>query len=406
MQRSSFYIVVPGAMLACASMLYFLSLVLHLPFFAAIILVTGGAALFGYYFVRSLKEGMTASDKSTGWMLVILCACLAIFVQKVSSITYKYGGWDAWCIWNLHARYMMSANTWRGIFSNTIGHPDYPLLQPGIIAFFTRLFSRADLVVIPFIFSFAITLSAPVLIYLQCATKNMAVAALTLFLFAQDTFYILNGVSQYADITLGFFFLCVLIASSHARERGRFVFPAAFLLGCCAWTKNEGIILAAVAAVFYGGVYFSRRNIRHFLGGIALPLIVLLVFKAGYAPANDIVGGQGKNTFHQVFDLTRYQLIWKYFADNMDNNFVYLKIAFFGYVLLCIAEKRWPDKNFFLLVTCIAAYLFIYVVTWLGLEWQLGTSLYRLMLQLMPAMMYVIAQRFAEIKILLPEKKL
>src|SRR5713101_6323539 len=72
-----------------------------------------------------------------GGVLVLL---LLLDVLAFASTTARgpHGGWDAWAIWNLRARFLYRAGdaAWRDAFTEVIDwtHPDYPLLLPTFIA--------------------------------------------------------------------------------------------------------------------------------------------------------------------------------------------------------------------------------------------------------------------------------
>src|SRR5215472_7577163 len=68
---------------------------------------------------------------------------VAFYSAVVRSIAHPDGeGWDAFAIWNLHARYLFRGGEhWRDGFSPLIpwSHPDYPLLLPSAVAHFWSL---------------------------------------------------------------------------------------------------------------------------------------------------------------------------------------------------------------------------------------------------------------------------
>ena len=399
MQNPTRHILIIGLSLGLLSMVYFLSLVLYIPFFITVPLVAAGV----FVFVRwAIKNPDTVSENVTNkvWPVIVLAVCLSLMVSKSYPFAGKYSTWDAWCIWNLNAEFLASgAHGWKAMLSyNHIGHPDYPLLLPGINGFFIRLFHGSAITIAPFVLSCCITLFIPVLLYLENLKRNFVVATLVLFLFAQDEFYLRNGVSQYADIILAFFFLSAIVLINYAKEDKKNIALAAAAIGCCMWTKNEGFILSAVLIAFNVRLFFSSKNIRYFIAGIALPLLVLAIFKIGFAPPNDVVSSQGEKTFSQLFMANRYELIYEYFSKQIDSNFVYLKISFFLYLLLCLVERKWPGKHFFMLICCAIAYMMAYILSPLNLDWHLETSIERLMLHLMPAMIYVFSKRFSRIQ--------
>src|SRR5205823_14020915 len=69
---------------------------------------------------------------------VIAAAALATVLFVEHTLRYPDGGWDAWAIWNLRARFLARAGEgFYAAFSPELlfwAHPDYPLLLPGIVA--------------------------------------------------------------------------------------------------------------------------------------------------------------------------------------------------------------------------------------------------------------------------------
>ena len=60
-----------------------------------------------------------------------------ILTEVFLTFDRPHGGWDAWAIWNLRARFLFRGGEyWRDAFSPLLSeiHPDYPLLLPGLVA--------------------------------------------------------------------------------------------------------------------------------------------------------------------------------------------------------------------------------------------------------------------------------
>jgi hypothetical protein len=402
MRKASHYIIISGIAVGCLSVLYFLSLVLHIPF-VMIIPVIAAAIIFFFSWAKASEttdnvNGLFGGIRNSIASTILIIALIAI-IQKTFSLAGRYGGWDAWCIWNLHAKYMAGGvGQWQKLFLTPVAdHTDYPLLVPGVVGFFMRL--SGSYLTVPFVFCFCILLLIPVLLFVELGKKSLVVGSVVLLLFAYDMAYLKNAVSQYADTPLAFFFLCAVICMYHAKEERRNISLAAMCLGCCIWTKNEGIALACVFVAFNFKALFAGNKKWYFLSGIALPLLVLLVFKWYYAPANDLVSGQSTQTFHQLLDAGRYRLIYKFFSEQISNNYYYSAVFFMLYLVVCLITKEWPGRQFAMLTGCMALYAMIYVLSPQHLEWHLSTSIERLMHQLMPAFMYVTGLRFAQIRL-------
>jgi hypothetical protein len=208
--------------------------------------------------------------------------------------------------------------------------------------------------------------------------------------FTANTIYIRQGLGQYADTMVAFFFLCAFVCMQHYRVHVQpvYIMFCAGMLGCAMWTKNEGIMLAAVFGLFY-----VKTFLKHFLYTLAglLPFAVTLLIYKSYAPANDLVQGQHSSTMSKLLDVSRYKLIATYFLLKLNANFYVVKIATIAYLVYCAVKKRMPAKPLLVLATCFAGYVLVYILTPNDLEWHLGTSGDRLVQQLLPATMYILA---------------
>ncbi len=391
MNSSGRYILFIGLIIGYAGVLYFLFLLLHLPILVSTVLIV--SAIFGTirWFSRSAQH-----QRISKLALIILLAGVSILINKTYYLSTRYGLWDAWSIWNLNAQYLSDPVNWQKLFQNaTHTHPDYPMALPSVIAFFCRLVGQFHLL-IPYAIHFLIMLCIPVLIYLETYRRSIIVAGLSVILFAVNEFYLTMGISQLADTMLGFFFLCALVCLEQGKEDRRMLILSAAFIGCCMWTKNEGIMLGFVFLTFNLRIFLATEHLKYFIGGIALPLTTLLIFKLAYAPANDLVVAQGKATYQLLFEPERYKLIYNSFTYNLSHYFNELKYGILIYALICVLKREWPINHVTMILVCMAGYLLIYVLSPYDLEWHLNTSLSRLMLQLMPATMYILAQRFSK----------
>jgi len=395
MEQGSKYILTIGAGAGCIGILYFLSLVVQLPFVATLLPVLVALYLLARWLNRSTLT--PAEEKPAGKLAIaVLIAGIAILTNKACYIATLYGQWDAWGIWNLHAKYMATAPYWKNMFLlTTHSHPDYPPLLPGIIAFLNKALLQTQHLLVSYGFHFLITLLIPILIYLETYRKSLLVAGLALVLFATNEFYIAQGVGQLADTLLAFYLLCAMVAMQHHKEDKRMLVLSAAFLGLCILTKNEGVVIATIFIIYHFREMLGTGRLRYTLAGIALPVACWLLYKLAYAPANDMVAGQNGGTLQKLVQPERYKLIYTFFTDNLGKYFRDAKYGVVIYLLLCAIRRRLPDKKLLMLLTILAAYMMIYVVTPRELEWHLFTSQLRLMHQLMPGVMYVLAQRFA-----------
>ncbi|MGZ3752351.1 MAG: hypothetical protein ACXVAU_13805 [Mucilaginibacter sp.] len=398
MQKNLWQILWALTVITFTGILYFLSVVINCPM-PIVIMVAGFFGFFTYRWLdRNIHQTETTPFKKQRliWSYIALIAGIIIITNKIFYLQNQYGEWDSWWLWNYHARFLNHDTIKYLLYQNKITHPDYPLLLPGIIAFFWQLFHTQSLIV-PYIIAFCVTLIIPIIIYLDLYRRNLIVAAAILILLAIDEQYIQCGLYQYADMPLGLLFLCTFICVQYANENKAFVTLTAMFLGCCIWTKNEGIMLSLIFIAFHFKTLFTSGNWKNFLAGFLLPLIVVIGYKIAM-PATDIIGEQNHKTLTQFLDATRYKTIWEHLGNNINSKFFNLKIGVIIYAVICFAEKRMPDKNMFLLLACLVAVFFVYVFTTKDLEWHLNTSMDRVLFQLMPAFTYVIGIRLCKLR--------
>lgn len=397
MRRAATYIAFVGLAMGAAGMVYLLCLLAGISHIAVVApLVLGAAAS-----VVCLLPRHMAKEDATGryyWLsLCVLAAGLVWLVTTSVPLMEKYGGWDAWSIWNLHAKFLAAPQYWRLMFDDVgLAHPDYPLLLPSLTAFVSRL-CACRIETASFAINFGITVCIPAIIYLQFQQKNLLVAAAALFLLVTDKHYVARGISMYADTAVPFFLLCAVIFIRNPLPGNWSPMLASCALGCCACTKNEGIMLSALFVMVHYREMLSSGRLRYAVAGIALPLFVLLVFKLGFAPRNDMVHGVLSGTWRQLGDMSRYDLIWKSFIESVNRDFSGVKWAMALYFVVCLLKRQWPGKLMLFLVLGLLAYAISYVLTFQDLGWHLQTSFDRLLHQLMPVAVYAIVDRLSSV---------
>jgi hypothetical protein len=407
MSESNKYILFVGISIGCLSSLYFLSLLLPVPFFITVSLaVISFVFLFKWIVPGSLPSAeVPADNKWKSWTALLLVAvgvfCLSALAPAVGP---KYGNWDAWAIWNLNAKYLADPVHWRKLFQNAaFGHPDYPVCLPATLAFFMRLTSSPANYMIPFAFDVLIALCIPILIFGELWRKNLAVAAVIWTLFVVENFYIIDSTMQYADVLLSFFFLCALVCINYADQNKKYLVLSVLFLGCCAWTKNEGAVLALLLLGFYAHRFFSKEHLRHTLITMLIPAFVIIVFKLICPTENDLLKESGTSTLGYILQKERYAAIFDFCADMLNKRLIYTRPAIVAYLIFCIAKRRLPGSKFLLVVTCVLAYFMVYVLTPKDLEWHLRTSSERLLLQLFPVLLYAMGSDIADMKFDVPK---
>jgi hypothetical protein len=204
-------------------------------------------------------------------------------------------------------------------------------------------------------------------------------------------------------VYIGFFFLASLVLASLAFEgekknRGLTIL-AGTAAALAAWTKNEGIpflFFFLAAGTLINGIFDgARTGLRRLalLAAGALPVALLvLYFKMRLAPPTDIlVEQQGGALLARLLDPSRYATVTKAFLVAGVWKFLLPVLAVY-LLLLGLDRDRARGKGFLVSVATLLAmfvsYFMVYVTTSKPLEWHLGTSLDRVLVQLWPSFLF------------------
>ncbi|MES2593565.1 MAG: glycosyltransferase family 39 protein [Bacteroidota bacterium] len=331
------------------------------------------------------------------------------------SIKEPHGLWDAFNYWNLKAKIISRAPyEWPALFHQMISenfHLDYPLLQTGYIAN-CWLYMKNESVWVPIIVSFIFTfctiglLASSVSIFTNKTTGLIA----GLILLATP-FYMTMGDSQYADNTVGFFYLATIILLTFARSgttiRPNLLITAGAMSALSAWSKNEGLLFILCLYVSQLILLFSKNyrellnELKYLLVGMLPVLLLIIYYKSVIAPPNDIVKAQGAETFIKLTDYSRYTTVAKWYAETFSSfgkwafNPWWLFLAGLAYSVF-LYKKAGVQKinnnlisSFILILLMLIGFFFIYIITPLDLIFHLSTSIHRLFFQLFPSFIFI-----------------
>ena len=407
------WIVVAALQFGICGSLYFLSLVAGVPFWGAVMAAVLAGLLLAWWFGKMPVGGVEKdiSPKQFFVSAVLLAAGTALLLLNSFEQMERWGGWDAWAIWNHRAAMLQSPDRWRAAFSDTVSqHADYPLALPSGVAFLNRLTVAAhpepDTVAIGV--AFGATLAIAMLLFGSLYRSGRLLGCAVLFYLATSATFLKHGLSQYADTLLGLYFL-IAVMSSRAAVMHRANQPAAFACGAalalCAWTKNEGCILSAVAILFWGETLLAAGSRKGFLLG-ALPFIsVWLLFKTTLAPPGDMLGAHNLAQWGSRFaDVERYRLVWIKLNDVVAASYTIPALLMAVYLVIRARLGRRPGADFGVIVAVLLIYCGIYILTPANVGWHLDTSLSRLLHQLMPSVLLVCGGELARLRVQPVEK--
>jgi hypothetical protein len=338
----------------------------------------------------------------------LLVVSVVSFVIK-AVFNNPHGIFDAWTGWNYRARWMFKGgDQWMFAFARvSMGDsPDYPLLLTGSIFRMWKILEK-DYVAVPIILATMFTFGSILMLFFSVAElrgKNQGYLA-AMFMFISTQFFNV-GSYQYGDVPLAFFILVTLILMSLQDNCPKLSVRIAFLTGlaasCAAWTKNEGsLFLVLVGLIRFIGQMGKTdgskvmKEFFSFLSGLALVVGTLIHFKLNFAPANDLVSQDNIEKLGiYLFDVDRYLLVLtailkKIFTFN--DGIIWLMIV---YLLISGFDRsRFPDKRILsyliLMFLMLCGYFFSYLISPHDVEWHIGSSIRRLVIQLWPSWVFL-----------------
>ncbi|MDP2652524.1 MAG: glycosyltransferase family 39 protein [Candidatus Omnitrophota bacterium] len=342
----------------------------------------------------------------------LYASCLIFLFALSSGITYAFaipncfGDWDGWAVWNTKMKFILTAGSqWENVFRlHWHTQPEYPLLLPLVNAWGWIFFPK-NFYTVPVNTGILVTLCSIGLMHAGLTGRvsrwSALLAAAVLALFPQFT---ILGVSQYADVVLAFYLLAavtVLLKALTARDE-QFFLLAGLLIGFLTFTKNEGIIMAALL-VGISGIHIGRSSgisrklkIRMGLclaGGCLLTSLPTIVLKTVLAPPNRDILVWGHSLTGTFFNWEGIVLVWRAL-------FKILTATYYSYIFLALgllfvlqAPRYFKKENAVLTVflLCYTGILLLVYLTTINfdLEWRLSRTLGRQMLILLPVSLFL-----------------
>ena len=353
---------------------------------------------------------------------VILMACLACAIAANAYSAAPHGRWDAWAIWNLRAKYIAGDHTWSNAVSPLLAqtHPEYPLGTSSLIArtwvYGGRDFDPSVPAGIAGLYALATLL---VVIGGLGVTRGPTIGLLAGCILLSAQSWVGEVGAQYADIPLGLYFVSALTllalafadesdATANARHANtRAAIQAGVFAAFAAFTKNEG--LAFVAALLFAIVLAvlltsaGRRQLRGFALGLAPGLVLALLFKVFIAAHDPEVSQSVGAMLSKMGTFSR----WRSILSVLGARLLTLGEWYAHPVVLAAAvwfvfrraatparnedgKAPFPKQALPLWIASslmMAMYFGAYLITPADLKWQLDTSMDRLLVQMLPAVL-------------------
>jgi hypothetical protein len=358
-------------------------------------------ALLSWAGYEAFRKGRPTIDKMASpafplnlFLMAALILALAVVTNAMSGAwdTNPFGNWDAWSIWNLHARFLAAGGEFasRAWSAMPEAHPEYPLLVSSFVAR-CWAFGHTTSTGVPIATSYLFLLAL-----VAMATGGMALLrspslGLLLGLGLLGTPTVLHEVpSQYADIPLACYLAGALVLMLLDRP-----ILAGVLASMAAWTKDEG--LAFLAVLFLATIILRRRHAVKLVAG-ALPIgILVLVFKTVLVRgAPSILGRSESGLLQKIGDVGRYGKVMAAFASEfagMASGWYHPILPVIALALLLRFDRGHRRNLLFcggVFLALLLADFAVYIITPYDLAWHLQTSLGRLFAQLWPCLLLAV----------------
>ena len=349
----------------------------------------------------------TSALSGVQWGLMglgLLAAVFSVLTFANLSGAWPQGAFDSWAIWNRAARFIFrDPGNWQATFSPRLfwlTHADYPLLVPLNVAWgWDEVGYEANQ--IPGMQSFLFLAGTLVMLFSAlCLFRSVGQGSLAAVVLAGIPNLYLTGHGQTADVPLGFFILatCALICAGLTLQHDPLFGIGGFMAGLAAWTKNEGLlfVLVSLCALLITAGRQAPAAIRWYFAGLIVPVTVVLYFKFALAPPGDLFNQPAAVMLQKAVDPTRVWLILRALADQIIS-FGGAPVGIFVplVVYMLIGGGAHPAASgarttALILLFQLIGYCGIYLLTPQDLQRHLFTSLGRLVMQLTPAIIFLI----------------
>jgi 4-amino-4-deoxy-L-arabinose transferase-like glycosyltransferase len=231
-----------------------------------------------------------------------------------------------------------------------------------------------------------------VIAYLRSSSQ----AAIAAILLLGTPGLLLFSTFQTADIPLTYFFLAsagLFVLAGNENNRN-LLFLSGMMAGLSAWTKNEGIpfvILLILCTIFVFGIRQARANLFSLLAGMALPSMIIILFKTVISVNNDLFTNNGlSEIISKLLNPTRYIQILPHLISELIHigNWpisIIVVLLVYGWIVGIRNPSSLTEKVLWIIpLSQFAIYMLIYIITPHDLEWHLNYSMSRLLIHLFP----------------------
>jgi urease accessory protein UreF len=252
----------------------------------AIAAVFAAAGIAVHRFRRVKPEPKSRSEPTPSWWIIICCVAIGygFMAVAIDALLYPVIEWDAFAIWQLKAKVLAIYPLYPqpGYFTNlslSYSHLRYPLLVPMISAAMHAMTGRLDDLGKTVALLFYPGMELAVFAAVRRINGNTAALTATALLAGVEPLCRYGG-SGTAEMAITAFYACSLLCILRWREnrdRG-FLVLAAIFSAWMAWTKNEGLALAAINAIVVAASGSRARRRNSLLAGAIFVGIVAAIY--------------------------------------------------------------------------------------------------------------------------------
>jgi hypothetical protein len=352
-------------------------------------------------------------------ILVVSATCM---LNAYGAITHSWraGLWDAVAIYNVRGRlFYQRYDDFPSVLKEVSrsSHPNYPLLLPGSLAAqhsFNRGYTPAAprLTALTFVLALGALLYASLRPHVTSASASVAVAVV----WGTPLIWVI-GFGQMADVPVAYFLLgAVVVVGSHCGESSERRLPAilgGFFLGCLIWTKNEGLVMAAIVLAVFALFNWRRWTrvrdvpvaaIGALAAGMLPALVALWIHKRDWAPGSGVEVFFSQDWLSRLTNWERWSRPLATVGTRLvkrDPTFewAYLWPVLSVGVVLASLAGRWRRvrvAQFWAMcsVAVMLSWLPIYAITPYDQTWHINSSINRLMLQVYPVLLGALVLAF------------
>ena len=379
-------------------------------FAAADAAVWGALAVAAWLARRRLPPGIRsagpAAGRETGLLVAARVAFALLAVIASATVVEHYlaaphGHWDAWAIWNQKARFLVrDIAHWKDMQAIGWSNPSHPFLVSLSVA---RLwaYGGSETTLAPALLSglWAAAIVAAVIGGLGPERWQSWVAGAVV---VAPVMFTELGAAQTADLPTALFIVATVgvvftVAGGAGAKRGPLV-AAAMLATLAAWTKNEGLLFAAVMTVVVGAwsAWHARPAAAAWWAVGLVPVGIAVVwFKLVVAPLPPeyLTESEGGGALARFFVVERHALVietaWPLFW-GWGGTFASGLLPL-GVVAAVVSAVRRPAARPLLaaLVLMLGGYYAVWVVSALDTAWLVRTTFDRLLMQIWPALVFI-----------------